>query len=238
MPQLPTVTTSTCTSVSITLVTSTSCPPPPESKASDTGSTPSGCKSPKHPAKTWCSTSVSVTKATKRNSSSSGGGGGNSDSSTPKRATPSPSSPSKSSRFFKGRGAKVKTTSATGSRVSVTESPVQEVAVNLSKVSSSSSRKSPPSANLSPPSASPVPRPSSAPAQLKPLLPPPLIPACSADEVSKLRALLNPVMPLVSASISDQLLRFPSSWMNLPRSPIPPGAAPFLGNRPHSSPSN
>merc|ERR1712071_537028 len=35
-----------------------------------------------------------------------------------------------------------------------------------------------------------------------------------------------------SMSISNQLLRFPAAWMNLPRTALPPGAAPFLGRSP------
>lgn len=184
-----------------------------------------------------------------------------------KRATPS--SPLKTPRFFKVRNASQPTDTnggtckATGTSIaSVTESPVQEVAVNLTKASSSpkkptdkerSSRegkegKAPsprPDIGSNPIRPYSVPVPSQSKRQPSPNL-------AAEDAAARLRHLLNPISSAASTTTSPssgdssvQQLRFPAAaWLNLargvPNRPVPlalgPGS-PF-NNRPPLSPAH
>ena len=188
-----------------------------------------------------------------------------------KRATPS--SPSKVPRFFKVRNApqptispadiSVVTCQPPGTSVaSVTESPVQEVAVNLTKVPSSPKKSAEkerltsrdgrvPSPRLdSSSSAANCIRPYSAPApsQSKRQPSPHL---AAEDAAARLRHILNPISSSSAAATSSsgdgplQHFRFPSTtWLNLargPSRPLPPSlgiGSPFNNRQPPLSPAH
>ena len=186
-----------------------------------------------------------------------------------KRATPS--SPSKTPRFFKVRNASQPscidtngvTSKATGTSIaSVTESPVQEVAVNLTKAFSSPKKPIDKDRSLreGKEGKAPSPRPDSGSNPIRPYSVPapsqskrqPSPNLAAEDAAARLRHLLNPISSTAatttspsSADNSVQQLRFPAAaWLNLargvPNRPVPlalgPGS-PF-NNRPPLSPAH
>lgn len=207
----------------------------------------------------------------KRSSSVAASNDSSSDPTPAKRATPS--SPTKAPRFFKVRNSSQPNSTdnnavnckASGTSIaSVTESPVQEVAVNLTKVPSSP-KKPADKERSSREGRVPSPRPSADSSLINPIRPysapapsqskrQPSPSLAAEDAAARLRHLMNPISssssPATSSSSNDssvQHLGFPSAaaaWLNLARGapnrqvPLPLGTGSPFSNRPPLSPAH